>query len=273
ADHELRQARRQATVEAKRTVQGLASVLERYDYLRQGRPTYKAPYLRRLFDTNALTLAELLTNRQLEGLAPAELAEAISWFATDRDAPMRGLPLSQRLYRLREILDSLHGGVLREEERQELRISQPLPRDFHGLALAWANGDELAAIAQRARIQEGDLVAALQKTLDLIGQLRAAALRGPLGEGLVPNLDEADALLRRGVVESGYEWAVGGLPPVDAGEAEAEDDWVVAPVVEPEPPADARSRPRPAPRRRRPAFVQRRQAQGRGPRPGPRRRR
>jgi superfamily II RNA helicase len=273
ADHELRQARRQATVEARRTVQGLASVLERYDYLRQGRPTYKASYLRRLFDTNALTLSELLTNRQLEGLTPAELAEAISWFATDRDAPMRGLPLTQRLYRLRDILDSLHGGVLREEERQELRISQPLPRDFHGLALAWANGEELAAIAQRARIQEGDLVAALQKTLDLIGQLRAAALRGPLGDALVPNLDEADALLRRGVVESSYAWAVGGLPPVEDGEAGAADDWLVAPVVEPEPPADATPRPRSAPRRRRPAFVQRRQAQGRGPRPGPRRRR
>ena len=50
-------------------------------------------------------------------------------------------------------------------------------------------------------MQEGDLVGALQKTLDLIGQLRGAAQQGPLGAGLVPLLDEADALLRRGVVE------------------------------------------------------------------------
>src|SRR5207247_11044200 len=104
-DYELRRARRTATVEARRTVEGLARVLERYDYLRDARPTHKAPYLRSLFDTNALTLCELLTNRQLEGLEPHEVAEALSWFAMDREAPIRGLPLTRRLHRLREILD------------------------------------------------------------------------------------------------------------------------------------------------------------------------
>ncbi|HEX8969754.1 MAG TPA: DEAD/DEAH box helicase, partial [Chloroflexota bacterium] len=90
-DYELRRARRTATVEARRTVEGLARVLERYDYLRDGRPTPRAVYLRSLFDTNALTLSELLTNQQLEALEPAELAEALSWFATDRESAVRGL--------------------------------------------------------------------------------------------------------------------------------------------------------------------------------------
>src|SRR5207302_3196148 len=142
-------------------------------------------------DTNALTLSELLTNQQLEELEPAEIAEALSWFATDREASLRGLPMTRRLHRLREILDALHGGVLREEERHGVQISRPLPVDFHGVALAWSEGHDLASIAQRARIQEGDLVGALQKTLDLIGQMRGAALQGPLGAGLVPLLDEA----------------------------------------------------------------------------------
>src|SRR6478609_6380898 len=94
-DYDLRRARRDAAVEARRTVEGLARVLERYDYLRDARPTHKAPYLRSLFDTNALTLSELLTNQQLEALEPPELAEALSWFATDRDAAVRGLPLTR----------------------------------------------------------------------------------------------------------------------------------------------------------------------------------
>src|SRR5438874_5208590 len=188
-DYELRRARRTATIEARRTVEGLARVLERYDYLRDARPTDKAPYLRSLFDTNALTLSELLTNQQLEGLQAAELAEALSWFATDRESSIRGLSLTRRLHRLREILDALHGGVLREEERHGLQMSRPLPVDFHGAALAWAEGQDLADIARRTRMQEGDLVGALQKTLDLIGQLRGAASRGPLGSGLVPLLD------------------------------------------------------------------------------------
>jgi ATP-dependent RNA helicase HelY len=254
-DYELRRARRTATVEARRTVEGLARVLERYDYLRDARPTHKAPYLRSLFDTNALTLSELLTNQQLEGLDPPEIAEALSWFAMDRESSVRGLPLTRRLYRLREILDALHGGVLREEERHGLQMSRPLPVDFHGAALAWAEGHDLAAIGQRARMQEGDLVGALQKTLDLIGQLRDAAQQGPLGTNLVPLLDEADSLLRRGVVQASYMWAVRGLP--EATEPE-DDDWDIRILPEDETAAGVPAVRERKPRRRVPAFIKRR---------------
>jgi len=254
-DYELRRARRTATVEARRTVEGLARVLERYDYLRDGRPTPKAPYLRSLFDTNALTLSEMLTNQQMEALEAPELAEALSWFATDREGTMRGLPLTRRLHRLREILDALHGGVLREEERYGLQMSRPLPVDFHGVALAWAEGHDLASIAQRSRMQEGDLVGALQKTLDLVGQLRAAAMQGPLGTRLVPLLDEADELLRRGVVSASYQWAIGGLP--EASEDE-DSDWEVRFLPEDEPgPGRATARDSRRPRGI-PSFVLRR---------------
>jgi superfamily II RNA helicase len=256
-DYELRRARRTATVEARRTVEGLARVLERYDYLRDARPTAKAPYLRSLFDTNALTLSELLTNQQLEGLEAPELAEALSWFAMDREGVVRGLPLTRRLHRLREILDALHGGVLREEERHGLQMSRPLPVDFHGVALAWAEGHELASIAQRARMQEGDLVGALQKTLDLTGQLRGAALQGPLGARLAPLLDEADGLLRRGVVSASYQWAIGGLPDVNDDE---HADWDVRVLPEDEPALGARTGRDRQPGKRMPPFAARRRA-------------
>src|SRR5207248_8452744 len=54
-DYDLRRAQRNATVEARRTVEGLARVLERYDYLRDARPTYKASYVRSVIDTNPLS--------------------------------------------------------------------------------------------------------------------------------------------------------------------------------------------------------------------------
>jgi superfamily II RNA helicase len=272
-DYELRRARRTATVEARRTVEGLARVLERYDYLRDARPTHKAPYLRSLFDTNALTLSELLTNQQLEGLDPPEIAEALSWFAMDREGSVRGLPLTRRLHRLREILDALHGGVLREEERHGLQMSRPLPVDFHGVALAWAEGHDLAAIGQRARMQEGDLVGALQKTLDLIGQLRDAAQKGPLGTNLVPLLDEADSLLRRGVVQASYQWAVRGLPEATENE---DDDWEIRILPEDETPAGVLAVRDRRPRRRVPPFIKRRSSSASGaarPRTGTGRRR
>jgi hypothetical protein len=236
-------------------------------------PTAKAPYLRSLFDPNALTLSELLTNQQLEALEPPEIAEALSWFATDRESSVRGLPLTRRLHRLREILDALHGGVLREEERHGLQMSRPLPVDFHGVALAWAEGHDLATIAQRAHLQEGDLVGALQKTLDLIGQLRGAAMKGPLGARLVPLLDQADGLLRRGVVQASYTWAVDGLPEAAEGENE---NWEVRVLPDEESPSRV-ALGRPGPRRRVPAFVKRRStplnASGRPRTPSGRRRR
>jgi superfamily II RNA helicase len=255
-DYELRRARRTATVESRRTVDGLAHVLERYDYLRDGRPTHKAPYLRSLFDTNALTLSELVTNQQLEGLEPAEIAEALSWFASDRESGVRGLPLTRRLHRLREILDALHGGVLREEERHGLQMSRMLMVDFHGVALAWAEGQQLADIAQRARMPEGDVVGALQKTLDLVSQVRGAATRGPLGARLVPLLDEADSLLRRGVVEASYRWAVAGMPEGD--EAETTGWEVSLPPEEEDDPRRLPSVREGGQRRRVPAFIKRR---------------
>ena len=133
------------------------------------------------------------------------------------------------------------------------------------MALAWAEGHELANIAQRARLQEGDLVGALQKTLDLIGQLRGAAQQGRLGTRLLPLLDEADGLLRRGVVSTSYQWAIGGLPEATD---DRDHDWEVRLLPEDEP-GVGRSLPRDGrPRRKVPAFIARRArgvGTGRGP--------
>ena len=211
-------------------------MLERYDYLRDGRPTSKAPYLRSLFDTNALTLGELLTNRQLEGLRAGRGGRGVvvvcAWTASH---PCAGLPLTRRLHRLREILDALHGGVLREEERHGVQISRPLPVDFHGLALAWAEGRRPGLRSRSGRASRKAIWSArCRRRSTWSGQMRGAALQGPLGTHLVPLLDEADQLLRRGVVEASYRWAVGGLPDADEDE-ETLAQWDVPVVLDDEP--------------------------------------
>ncbi|MFN0071519.1 MAG: DEAD/DEAH box helicase [Chloroflexota bacterium] len=228
-------AQHRARTESRKVVQGLGRVMERFGYLSVRRPTWKAELLRNIFDSNALTLAELLNARLLNGLDPAEIAEVCSWFTWDRESPIRALPISPRLYRLREQLSRMHGDVLHEEQRAGLAISRPLPLDFQGVALAWAEGSSLSDIAQRSRIAEGDLVGLLQKTLDLLSQLKVAASRaarpggqkGPVGidERLLERIDAADQLLRRGVVEASYRWAVSGLPDPEDGET-----WDVPPL-------------------------------------------
>lgn len=218
-------ARLRATAESRKVVEGLGRVMERFGYLSVRRPTWKAEYLRHIFDGNALTLAELLHSRILDGLDPAEIGEVCSWFAWDRESPIRALPVTPRLYRVREEVERIHGDVLQEERRAGLDISRPLALDLRGPALAWAEGHTLAEISNRSRIAEGDLVGLFQKTLDLLAQLRVAADRArrparagaviPTSERLVQRIDDADQLLRRGVVDASYRWAVSGLPAPD----------------------------------------------------------
>jgi ATP-dependent RNA helicase HelY len=237
SERALARAHSLATRESRALVDGLGRVLERFGYLAAERPTYKASLLRAIFDTNALTLAELIARGFLDGLHPSEIGEVCAWFAFDRDAPIRALPLTTRLYRLREQVLGLHLQVLDEERRARVSISRPLSEDLRGVALAWAEGEELGEIARRSRLAEGDLVGLLQKTIDILNQLRGAVERAEVpprrsdrfdARALAVRLAEADALLRRGVVEASYRWALAGPPDGEEGDA----DWVVPTVPE-----------------------------------------
>ena len=260
-ERELALTRRQATYEARTLVDGLGEVLERFGYLSVNRPGRKATLLRHIFDTNALTLAELLADRVFEGLRPAELAEVVSWFAYDREGALRPLPLPRPLQRLHAEVLGLNGAIIAAEHRVGLSISRPINEEFRGLALAWAEGRGLGEIAERARLAEGDLVGVLQKTLDLLGQLRAAAGaitaggRRPAGgahvrgspEDLLEKIGRADDLVRRGVVEASYRWAIAGPPEarLEGDTTEIDTSWPVPPLADrPRRHAPARREPR-----------------------------
>jgi superfamily II RNA helicase len=233
-------------------VGGLGQVLERFGYLSAERPTYKASLLRSIFDTNALTLSELITRRMLENLSPEEIAEVCSWFSFDREAPLRSLSLTNRLRRLHEEVLGLQTRILDEERRAKVEVSRMINADLKGVALAWAEGEDLGDISQASRIAEGDLVGLLQKTLDILGQLRSALTHTDVPArraeridvpDLLERLAAADALVRRGVVQESYRWAVAGPPEPKDGA----DDWELPPDSPAEP--DRPDRPRPGNRR------------------------
>jgi len=76
-----------------------------------------------------------------------------------------------------------------------------------------------------------------------------------LGTNLVPLLDEADNLLRRGVVQASYMWAVRGIPEATEDE---DDDWDIRILPENESPAGIPAMRERKPRRRVPPFIKRR---------------
>ncbi|MGI5836916.1 MAG: DEAD/DEAH box helicase [Chloroflexota bacterium] len=207
-DRDLEVARRESRRRAKKTLRALRSILESLGYLADGNPKPKAKVLMRLFGSNSLTIAELLDCGVLADASAAEVAEVASWFAFDKDGAGKSLSLTPRLARIRATAEAICKKLLEMEHRCGLDLSSPLSTEFKGVGLAWATGTSLGELSERSGLAEGDLVFALQKSIDLCRQIGQAAAfsRTP---SLRQKAVEAEKLLRRGVVDSYYRWVVG----------------------------------------------------------------
>ncbi len=207
-ERDLEIAQKDSHRRARRTLRSLRSVMEALGYLCNGHPTTKARALMRLFDSNSLTISELLDWGVLADASAAEVAEVASWFAFDRDGSGKALALTERLARMRAAAEAVSRKVLEVERRFGVDLSSPLAPDFRGVGLAWATGASLSDLSARTGLAEGDIVFAIQKTIDLCRQIGQAAAfsRSP---SLARKAAEAERLLRRGVVDSYYRWVVG----------------------------------------------------------------
>ena len=190
-------------------------MLVQFNYLRKGAEgvykTYKADRLADIFDEDALMMTEMIEGNYLEGLKPEDLAEVFSWFAYDRefDFPNR-LLLPRYLIELRRELDHLQNAIFAAERRQDLTITTGYNQYFFGAARAWCKGSSVGDILARMDISEGDLVATFTKTLDITRQVRDMLLRHDPDDTLRFSLDEADRMMRRGVVEMVYTLGFAG---------------------------------------------------------------
>ncbi|HEX2924182.1 MAG TPA: hypothetical protein VHS28_09160, partial [Chloroflexota bacterium] len=220
AEKDLATARAEASRRAHRTLLSMRRVLETLGYLSSGQPSPKAALLRRLFDSNSLVISEMLDWGVLADASPAEVAEVASWFAYDKEGSGKALSTTERLLRMRATVDAIAKKVLDVEHRNGMALSSPLSAEFRGIALAWANGADIADISSRSGLAEGDLVFALQKTIDLCKQIGQAASvsRTP---SLARRAAEAERLLRRGVVDSYYRWVVSETPSPTPSVAQA----------------------------------------------------
>lgn len=223
-----RQVRREQQ-RVERVVGGIAGVLHRFGYLEHGNLTPKADMLANIFDTNGLILCEAIDRGWLDDLEADDLAEVCSWFAFDRDTRFGNrFLLPHGLLTLRRELEALEMEVVREERRAELAISTGYHRGFYGAARAWCRGDDLTEIASVIELSEGDLVTTLNKTLDLMRQLREMLIDVDPERPLRHRLDWAIKLVQRDIVAQSYQ--IGFLTAPDAtATAEAAPDGDGAP--------------------------------------------
>jgi ATP-dependent RNA helicase HelY len=223
-----------AASQAGRTLDALTGVMARFGVLAPAparapgdvspggadgvlRPTERSAVLSRVYDPNGLLLVNLIWAGYFDHLAPAELMEVLSWFSYDREGPRWNRhQLTSRLRELRPRLGEAIDAVQEEEAKAGLAITTGPNPDFYGPVLAWGRGATFADLLDRIPIGEGDLLLALNKTLDLGTQVREALRVGAPDDrdarSLAAKLEVGDGLLRRGIVAQSLRLATS--PPV-----------------------------------------------------------
>jgi ATP-dependent RNA helicase HelY len=202
-------------------IRGIRDVLHRFDYLHRGYPTSKADTLANVFDTNGLILCEMIDRGFLDRLPPSELAEVFSWYAYDRDFRFNNTySLPKRLILLRRRLDELEREVLGAERSNGLLISTGRSDGFYGAMRAWCHGATMSRIIEQIQLSEGDLVLTFNKTIDIMRQAREMLAQVMPDHPLRDELERAEALVRRDIVEQSL--STGFLPLADLDDPIAE---------------------------------------------------
>jgi ATP-dependent RNA helicase HelY len=177
---------------------GTIQVLQTLDYIGpDDRLTIKGRLLRDIFHPAGILFAELIADVPLDELYPAELAELASWFTFDDDRPVRNRnTLSGRLIDLRRDVARVVRKVQFLETELGVEMTSGISESFHSLALNWWRGGTLAGLQRRLDMAEGDMLVALNQTIDLLQQVQSA-----VGKAL------DDQTLWQSNPEQGEDWA------------------------------------------------------------------
>jgi superfamily II RNA helicase len=124
----------------------------------------------------------------------------MSWFAVDVDRRRyNSFRLPHHIHSIRSMAESVFQRVNRLEERERIRLAQGPSSWFWGVALAWCQAQSIGEITKSIELADGDVVAALNKTIDLMDQLKG--LLTAYGDfNLLGTLSRARSLLNRGMV-------------------------------------------------------------------------
>ena len=149
---------------------------------------------------SGIVLCELYERGAFDRLAPAELAEVVSWFASDQDRRRQNrFWLPRDLTRLRRRANAEYMTVAQLEEGEGIELAQGPSAWFHSVALAWCQGSTIGEITERVELGEGDIVSLLNKTVDLLDQFEGM-LRVRGDDRLLTVAGQARRLLVRGLV-------------------------------------------------------------------------
>lgn len=196
----VRNAQRECDQEASETAEAVRAVLLSLGYIGKRGPTTKARGLKEIVAASGIVLSELYHQGALDRLDSAELAEVVSWFASDSNRRRENsYRVPRRLNLVRQSAIGTFQRIAAIEEAEGIELAQGPSRWFYGAALAWCRGDSVEDITERIDLGEGDIVGVLNKTVDLLDQVEGM-LEQYGDERLLAISREARRLLVRGLV-------------------------------------------------------------------------
>ena len=186
------------------------AILDERGYLDGWSLTEDGLALAAVYHESDLLVAEVLRAGVLDGLEPAHLAGVASslTFEARRAGDEPPVPRQARVVERVAAVESLAGGLRRDERRVGLRRTRRPDGGLARAVVAWASGGTLDAVLRDAEVAPGDFVRNVRQVIDLVRQVAQVATDPATRH----NAELAVALLRRGVVGADDPAALGSAP-------------------------------------------------------------
>jgi ATP-dependent RNA helicase HelY len=197
-NEQLRKRVRGRTETLSRKFHRVLEILEEFDYVTGFDLAPKGWALARIYNEADLLVAETLLNGWLDGLDAAELAGVVSTFVFESRGPFEvpgSLPTPASRRAFNQIVRH-HERIRRRERRSGLDLTRGIEAGFAEIAYRWCRGVSLEEVLNEEGLTPGDFIRNCKQTIDLLRQLREAAVDDTLRERLGAAVDG----LNRGVV-------------------------------------------------------------------------
>lgn len=186
-----------------RTFEALANILRLKGYLNGNSPTALGRMATGIRGTNELFLTEVAVSGLLDHLDPPQMAAVLTALVTEdsRSYEQSRFRVSPQVELVLGEINTLARKLYRTQREMDVDISVSFSPTFSGLTEMWAQGATWDDIRMATSFDEGDVVRAFRRTLDLCRQFMRAPGMKP---EIVAICTAAETLLARDEVKENF---------------------------------------------------------------------
>jgi superfamily II RNA helicase len=205
-EQKLKELNRRIEIETTRTWRtfvALTDVLRLQGYLEGQTPTHLGQMAAAIRGTNELFLSEVAISGLFKGLRPAEFAAVLTALVSEESRIENAVSVkySPSVDMVLEKLIRLGRKIFRLQRDFDIEIPIEFAPTFSGLSQMWAEGANWEDIRHSTQFDEGDVVRALRRTVDLCRQY----MRAPnVPEDVVNLCMKTEPLLARDEVKEAF---------------------------------------------------------------------